>query len=198
MDIAPSYFNAMPARAGYDEGPFPVRNASNIPPHLKDLAVTDSKRPRIGDKAPAFTLPAWPGGKRVKLSDFKGRNVVLYFYPKDMTPGCTTQACDFRDSHSALDAADTVVLGISPDSLEDHEKFAAKYELPFTLLSDADHAVAEKYGSWVEKNMYGRKSWGVQRSTFLINKDGKIAHIWPRVKVDGHVAAVASKVAELE
>ncbi|HEX6986189.1 MAG TPA: thioredoxin-dependent thiol peroxidase [Planctomycetaceae bacterium] len=151
--------------------------------------------PKVGDKAPAFSLPALPDGKTVKLSEFKGKKVVLYFYPKDMTPGCTTEACDFRDAHSTFAGGDAVVLGVSPDSVDSHRKFAEKYGLPFPLLADEDHAVAEKYGVWVEKNMYGKKSWGVQRATFLIDREGKIAAVWPRVKVDGHAAAVAAKLA---
>jgi peroxiredoxin Q/BCP len=153
--------------------------------------------PKVGDRAPAFHLPAWPDGKKLKLADFKGRYVVLYFYPKDMTPGCTTEACDFRDAHTQFAGLDAVILGISPDPIEAHQKFAEKYGLPFPLLSDEDHAVAEKYGVWVEKNMYGKKSWGVQRATFVIDKAGTIAAVWPRVKVNGHVAAVAEKLAEL-
>ena len=153
--------------------------------------------PEVGSKAPAFDLPAYPSG-RYKLSQFKGKqNVVLYFYPKDNTPGCTTEACEFRDSIAQFQSADTVVLGVSCDDLTSHEKFATKFELPFPLLSDADHAVAEKSGIWVEKNMYGKKSMGVQRATFLIDKQGKIAAAWPKVKVAGHVAAVAEKLAEL-
>ncbi len=159
--------------------------------------MTASKRPEVGEEAPAFALPVWPDGKTVKLSDFKGKHVVLYFYPKDMTPGCTTEACDFRDAHSKLTAAGAVVLGISPDSVEDHQQFAAKYELPFPLLADVDHAVADKYGVWVEKNMYGRKSWGVQRATFLIDGNRKVVHVWPRVRVDGHVELVADKLNQI-
>ena len=153
--------------------------------------------PKVGDKAPAFSRPALPDGKTVKLSDFKGRNVVLYFYPRDMTPGCTTEACDFRDSYATFTGSDTVVLGVSTDSIDRHRKFADKYELPFPLLADEDHSLAEKYGVWVEKTNYGKKSWGVQRATFLIDKTGRIAAVWPKVKVAGHVAAVAEKVAEL-
>lgn len=153
--------------------------------------------PEVGDKAPAFSLPALPDGKMVKLADFKGRNVVLYFYPKDMTPGCTTEACDFRDAHATFTDGETVVLGVSPDSVERHRKFAEKYELPFPLLADEDHAVAEKYGVWVEKMNYGKKYWGVQRATFLIDPSGKIAAVWPKVKVQGHVADVAARLAEL-
>lgn len=153
--------------------------------------------PEVGKAAPAFTLAAFPEGQ-IRLSQFKGqKNVVLYFYPRDDTPGCTTEACGFRDNLSALESSDTIVLGVSTDTVESHRKFAAKFSLTFPLLSDEDHAVCEKYGVWVEKNMYGKKSMGIQRATFLIGKDGKIARIWPKVKVEGHVAEVAQAVAEL-
>lgn len=153
--------------------------------------------PAVGKAAPAFTLPATPGGT-VRLSQFKGaKNVVLYFYPRDNTPGCTQEACDFRDNLASLANADTVVLGVSTDSLNSHEKFAEKLELPFALLSDAEHEVAEKYGVWVKKKQYGRTYMGLQRSTFLIDKQGKIAAVWPKVSVKGHVAEVAAKVREL-
>jgi peroxiredoxin Q/BCP len=155
-----------------------------------------SAMPAVGAKAPAFDLPAYPGG-RCRLSQLKGKYVVLYFYPKDNTPGCTTEACDFRDQQAQFAGDDVVVLGVSPDSLESHEKFAAKFSLPFPLLSDADHAVAEKYGVWVEKSMYGKKSMGIQRATFLIDPAGKIAAVWPKVKVAGHVAEVAAKLQAL-
>ena len=152
---------------------------------------------QVGNRAPAFELAAFPQGK-VKLSQFKGeKNVVLYFYPRDNTPGCTTEACDFRDQITHFNKNETVVLGISPDKVESHEKFIAKFSLPFTLLSDPEHTIAEKYGVWVEKNMYGKKSMGIQRSTFLIDKAGKLAAIWPRVSVKGHVQAVAEKLKEL-
>ncbi len=158
--------------------------------------MAESAVPALGAKAPAFTLSAYPAGK-IKLSQFQDEKyVVLYFYPKDDTPGCTTEACGFRDQHDDF-AADTVVLGISPDSVASHEKFTNKFSLPFPLLADEDHAIAEKYGVWVEKNMYGKKSMGVQRATFLIDKKGKIAAVWPKVKVEGHVAAVAAKLEEL-
>lgn len=152
--------------------------------------------PQVGRKAPAFTLPS-PQGK-VSLKDQLGKNVVLYFYPRDNTPGCTTEACDFRDQSPKFADANTVVFGISTDPVASHEKFAAKFNLPFTLLSDEDHAVSEKYGVWVEKNMYGKKSMGIKRSTFLIDKEGKIAAVWPGVKVAGHVSEVAEKLAELD
>ncbi len=151
--------------------------------------------PQVGRKAPAFTLPSSEG--KVSLKDYLGKNVVLYFYPRDNTPGCTTEACDFRDQAATFDDAETVVLGVSRDSVATHEKFAAKFELPFTLLADEEHKICEKYGVWVEKNMYGKKSMGIQRATFLINKEGKIAAIWPKVKVAGHVTEVAAKLAEL-
>jgi len=157
-----------------------------------------AEMPSVGKKAPAFNLPALPDGQKVRLSNFQGeKNVVLYFYPRDMTPGCTTEACDFRDAISHFDKADTVVLGVSTDSIEKHQKFADKYELPFPLLADEDHAVCEKYGVWVEKNMYGKKSYGVQRATFLIDKDGKIAKVWPKVKVKDHVSEVTGAISDL-
>lgn len=159
--------------------------------------MAEVSRPEIGDKAPAFDLPTFPKG-RTKLSQFKGKqNVVLYFYPRDDTPGCTKEACGFRDEIGQFQSTDTVILGVSTDTVESHEKFAAKFSLPFPLLADEDHAVAEKYGVWVEKNMYGKKSMGIQRATFLIDKSGKIAAAWPRVQVEGHVAAVAEKLQEL-
>ncbi len=149
-----------------------------------------------GKKAPAFTLPADDGSK-VKLSDFAGKPVVLYFYPKDDTPGCTKQACAFRDSHAKLKKSGAVVLGVSCDDRASHEKFRDKYDLNFPLLSDVDHKVAEKYGAWREKNMYGKKSMGIQRSTFLIDAGGKVAKLWKRVKVDDHDAQVLEALEQL-
>jgi len=138
-----------------------------------------------GDKAPAFTLPDQNGDK-VKLSDLKGQTVVLYFYPKADTSGCTTQACGVRDRRADYAAAGVKVIGISPDEVKDIEKFAGKYDLGFTLLADADHAVAEKYGTWVEKSMYGRKYMGVDRATFIIDPKGKIAKVFPKVQPKKH------------
>jgi peroxiredoxin Q/BCP len=155
--------------------------------------------PAVGKKAPAFTLPSSTGAK-CRLSEFSGengKNVVLYFYPRDNTPGCTQEACDFRDHFARLHDAETVVLGISGDSIGSHQKFAEKFSLPFPLLSDEDHAVAQKYGVWVEKKNYGKTYLGIQRSTFLIGKDGKIKAVWPNVKVKGHVDDVAAKISEL-
>ncbi|MBM4378092.1 MAG: thioredoxin-dependent thiol peroxidase [Deltaproteobacteria bacterium] len=142
-----------------------------------------------GQKAPAFSLKD-QDGKTVKLSDFKGQQVVLYFYPKDNTPGCTQEACDFRDEAGALRKAGAVVLGVSMDSEASHQKFIKKFSLNFPLLVDEDHAVAEKYGAWGEKSMYGKKFMGLIRSTFLIGADGKLKKVWPKVKVDGHVKEV--------
>ena len=151
---------------------------------------------REGDVAPAFTS-ATSGGGKISLADFNGRQVILYFYPRDDTPGCTTEACEFRDSIGDFQSAETVVLGVSTDSVLSHQKFAQKFSLPFPLLADENHDLAERYGVWVEKNMYGKTSMGIQRSTFLIDKSGTIAAAWPKVKVDGHVAEVAAKLAKL-
>lgn len=149
-----------------------------------------------GAKAPAFTLTADDGSK-VRLSDFAGKPVVLYFYPKDDTPGCTRQACAFRDAEADLKKAGAVVLGVSADDTASHAKFRDKYNLNFPLLSDTDHKVAEKYGAWREKNMYGKVSMGIQRSTYLIDQAGKVARVWKRVKVDGHDAQVLAALQEL-
>jgi peroxiredoxin Q/BCP len=142
-----------------------------------------------GDKAPDFTA-ATNGGGTVKLSDFKGKNVVLYFYPKDDTPGCTKEACSFRDGFAALQKKGAVVLGVSTDPVKAHDKFVEKYKLPFTLLADEDHAILEAYGAWGEKTFMGRKYQGTYRVTFLIGPDGRIRKIWPAVKPEGHAAEV--------
>lgn len=148
--------------------------------------MSSKPMPQIGDKAPALTL-LLDDGKKVKLSDFAGEHcVVLYFYPKDDTPGCTKEACAFQKDLKKLEAAGAIVIGVSPDSTASHNKFRAKYGLNFMLAADEDKKAAEKYGVWVEKNMYGRKYMGVQRATFLIDKSGRIAGVWPKVKVEGH------------
>jgi peroxiredoxin Q/BCP len=149
-----------------------------------------------GTKAPAFNLKS-DSGKSVKLGDFKGQPVVLYFYPKDDTPGCTREACAFRDLKKEMEKAGAVVLGVSPDSVESHGKFRDKFKLNFPLLADEGHALADQYGAWREKNMYGKKSMGIQRSTYLIGPDGKIARVWKKVSVDGHDAAVLEAVKKL-
>ena len=148
---------------------------------------------KIGNKAPDFTALT-DSGEKVKLKDFRGKKVVLYFYPKDNTPGCTQQACDFRDSIAAFGKKNTVVLGVSPDSVASHQKFKAKFDLPFPLLSDPDHKLAEKYGVWQEKSLYGRKFMGVVRSTFLIDENGKLAEAHNKVRVKGHVEKMLEQV----
>lgn len=149
----------------------------------------------VGDMAPGFKLASSEGGE-VSLHDLKGRPVVLYFYPKDMTPGCTQEACDFRDRSARLRELGAVVLGVSPDSLKSHAKFIEKHALDFPLLADEGHAVCELFGVWVEKTNYGKKYMGVERSTFLIDREGRLARAWRKVKVAGHgdevVAAVQS------
>ena len=149
-----------------------------------------------GTKAPAFTLLD-AEGKKVKLTDFKGSPVVLYFYPKDDTPGCTKEACAFRDRSAELKKLGAVVLGVSPDTPASHTKFRDKYSLNFTLLADESHEVAEKFGAWREKNMYGKKSMGIQRSTYLIDAQGKVARVWKKVSVDGHDAEDLEALQEL-
>jgi len=146
-----------------------------------------------GALAPDFTLLA-SNGKNVSLSDFRGKWVVLYFYPKDDTSGCTREACNFRDNIKKLESLGAVVIGVSPDDLKSHDRFINKYGLPFLLLSDPDHKVAELYGVWKEKNMYGRKIMGIQRSTFLIAPDGRLHKAWRKVKVDTHVDEVLDEL----
>lgn len=143
----------------------------------------------VGDKAQDFTALDG-GGEQVSLAEFKGKKVVLYFYPKDNTSGRTREACDFRDNMARLARKKAVVIGVSPDSVASHEKFSRKFDLPFTLLSDPAHEIAMAYGVWVEKSMYGRKYMGIERSTFVIDEKGRIAAIFRKVKVAGHVDAV--------
>jgi thioredoxin-dependent peroxiredoxin len=142
-----------------------------------------------GKPAPDFELTT-DSGERVKLSDFRGRPVVLYFYPKDDTPGCTKEACGFRDAHSEFEQRGAVVLGVSPDDEASHARFKEKYSLPFTLLADPEHKTAENYGVWGEKNFGGRKYMGIKRSTFVINAEGNVAKVMHNVKPDGHPAKV--------
>ncbi len=146
-----------------------------------------------GDKAPDFTLSTDGGGK-VKLSDLKGKKVVLYFYPKDDTPGCTKESCDFRDQHPQFRKAGAEIIGVSKDDPDSHDRFKAKYSLDFTLASDPDLKAIKAYDVWKEKNMYGKKTMGVERSTFLIDAQGKIAKAWRKVSVDGHADEVFEAV----
>ncbi|TWB64308.1 thioredoxin-dependent thiol peroxidase [Nitrospirillum viridazoti] len=147
----------------------------------------------VGTPAPDFIMPT-DGGGSVTLSSLKGRPVVLYFYPKDDTSGCTAEACGFGESLPHFEKVDATIIGVSKDSVASHDKFKKKYNLPFTLASDADTDVCERYGVWVEKNMYGRKYMGIERATFLIDKDGQVAQVWRKVKVPGHVDAVLAAV----
>ncbi len=149
-----------------------------------------------GKKAPAFSLPD-QNGKKVKLSDFIGKNVILYFYPKDDTSGCTKEACSFKDNFPKFGKLNAVILGLSPDSVESHQKFIKKYGLPFTLLSDVDKKVLEKYGVWQEKSMYGRKYMGVVRTTVIIDAKGIIRKIFNKVKVNGHSEEVLAALNSL-
>lgn len=147
-----------------------------------------------GVQAPDFELPA-DDGSRVKLSDLRGKRVVLYFYPKDNTSGCTTQACDLRDTLPRIQEEGAVVLGVSPDPISSHEKFRDKFDLNFPLLADEDHEVAEAYGVWKEKSMYGRKYWGIERSTFIIDEEGVVVEAWRKVKPKGHADRVTEVLA---
>lgn len=151
----------------------------------------------VGKKAPGFALKN-QSDETVKLSDFTGSWLVLYFYPKDDTPGCTTQACEFTAGIKSFEKVGATVLGCSPDAPERHGKFIAKYKLKISLLSDPEHATIEKYGAWGEKNLYGKKSMGVIRSTVVVDPQGKVAFHWPKVKAAGHAEEVAAKVKELQ
>ena len=152
--------------------------------------------PSVGDTAPEISLPR-DGGETVNLSDFAGKNVVLYFYPKDDTPGCTKEALGFTERVADFDGLNTVILGVSKDSVKKHDKFVAKHDLKIALLSDEEGDVCERYGVWVEKSMYGKTYMGIERATFLIGTDGKIAQAWHKVKVPGHVDAVLDAVKAL-
>lgn len=149
--------------------------------------------PMEGQLAPEFTLPD-QDGKPLSLKELRGRPVVLYFYPEDDTPGCTTQACGFRDAFPRFEGVDAVILGVSPDSPESHRAFREKYDLPFTLLADEDHAVASRYGAWGMKNLFGNEFEGILRTTFVIDADGKVAKVFPRVRVEEHAQAVLEAV----
>jgi peroxiredoxin Q/BCP len=144
---------------------------------------------KVGDKAPEFALPTG-SGEKLSLKDMKGKKVVLYFYPKDDTSGCTKEACSFRDNIRVIQKKGAVVVGASIDSVQSHRKFASKYDLPFTLVSDEEKDLVKKYGVWKEKSMYGRKYMGIERTTFVIDEKGVITHIIPKVKVEGHTEEI--------
>lgn len=145
--------------------------------------------PQVGDAAPAFTATA-TDGSTIRLADLKGKSVVLYFYPRDDTPGCTREACAFRDAYAQFQRKGAVVLGVSADTVKSHGKFAAKFKLPFPLLADEDKAIVQAYGVWGEKSFMGRKFMGIRRMTFLIGPDGRIKAVWPKVKPEEHAAEV--------
>ncbi|CAM5647874.1 thioredoxin-dependent peroxiredoxin OS=Lysinibacillus sphaericus OX=1421 GN=bcp PE=3 SV=1 [Lysinibacillus sphaericus] len=150
-----------------------------------------------GQKAPDFSLVN-DKGEQVQLADFRGKYVILYFYPKDMTPGCTTEACDFRDKHDDFSQLNAVVLGVSPDDAQKHTKFIHKHQVAIFSLVDEDHAVAEAYGVWVLKKMYGREYMGIERSTFLIDTEGKLVKVWRKVRVKNHIEEVYAFLAKQE
>ncbi len=158
--------------------------------------MATSLLPVIGKPAPDFTLPATTG-ESISLRQFKGKKtVILYFYPKDETPGCTKEACEFRDHSEEFERQNVVVLGISTDNMESHQHFREKHHLPFPLLSDEDAAVSKLYGVYKLKNLYGKKYMGIERTTFVIDRTGRIAQIYPKVKVDGHIPALLEFVGE--
>ena len=152
---------------------------------------------KIGDIAPDFDMPT-DGGGQLKLSELRGQNVILYFYPKDDTPGCTKEACGFQENLPNFSGANATVIGVSKDDVKKHDKFKAKHGLDFTLVTDEDGSVCEAYGTWVEKSMYGKKYMGIDRATFLINPEGRITQIWRSVKVPGHVEEVLGAVQEMK
>lgn len=160
------------------------------------MADTETHVPTVGSKAPDFTLPTGDGSQ-VALADLRGKTVLLYFYPKDDTPGCTTEACGFRDAWGELQAKGVVVLGVSRDDVKSHQKFAKKYSLPFPLLADEDGEVVQRYGVWGEKSMYGKTYMGIARTSFLILPDGTIGRVWEKVKPDGHAAEALAAVEAL-
>jgi peroxiredoxin Q/BCP len=149
------------------------------------MSKADKGDLKVGQKAPDFTVVD-DKGEKVKLSDFKGKKVVLYFYPKDDTPGCTKEACAFRDGIAEIKKRGAIVLGVSADSVDSHKKFKSKFDLNFPLLSDTDKKIIEAYGIWKEKSMYGKKYMGIERTTYVIDEQGKISHVFPKVKVDQH------------
>ena len=151
---------------------------------------------KAGDKAPAWNLTG-EGGRAVKLADFKGKRVVLYFYPRDLTPGCTQEACAFQSDLAEYDKRNAVVIGVSTDDAGTHRKFRDKHGLQFTLLTDADHETAERYGVWAEKNMYGRKMWGIRRSTFIIDEQGRVSRVFPKVSPAEHSREVLAALDEI-
>jgi peroxiredoxin Q/BCP len=162
----------------------------------KSVKKTSGRMPVVGQVAPDFAVQSDTNGM-TSLSRYRGKNVVLYFYPKDDTPGCTREACSFQEHKSKLIAKNAIVIGVSPDSVDSHKKFRMKYGLDFVLLADQEREVCDAYGVWVEKNNYGKKYMGVQRATFLIDSSGRVAFVWPKVSVDGHTEEVLAELSRL-
>ena len=187
-------------RTSFERECQPLQGERNLRRRLRPLqwSAASEHHPsmKIGDKAPDFDLEA-DDGSRVSLESLRGKNVVLFFYPKDDTSGCTAEACGFRDAMPQFEDLDAQIFGISPDSAKSHRKFREKYQLPYRLLVDEEHRLADAYGIWQEKTMFGVKYMGVVRTTVLIDRDGRIAKIFPKVKVEGHVAEVASAMSAL-
>jgi peroxiredoxin Q/BCP len=189
-------FEAEPAMSTYREPPVSIPGA---PPRRRSAAKPGSpdwpgESLTVGMMAPEFSLPSTLG-RKVSLSEFRGKRVILYFYPKDDTPGCTMEACAFRDHLPRIQSKDAVVLGISLDDELSHQRFAQKYNLPFPLLSDVDAAVSRQYGTYKEKNLYGRSYWGIERTTFVIDREGRVENVFRRVKVEGHAEEVMATLA---
>lgn len=185
------------AKAVTEKAPLKKAAPANAPSSKGSTAAPKpSKAPVVGSVAPAFSTVDH-AGKAVSSAALRGKPYVLYFYPKDDTPGCTREACGFRDLGAEFTARGAAIFGVSPDSVKSHQAFASKYQLPFSLLIDEDKKLASSYGAWALKKNYGREYLGIVRSTFLVDRDGKIAHVWPNVKVDGHVDAVLSRLGAL-
>lgn len=170
-----------------------MKGGKGLQPSFANQPHSERQMIQPGDAVPDLSLPA-DDGSTISLRDFKGKKVVLYFYPKDDTSGCTTQACEFRDTLPRIQERGTVVIGVSPDGVASHQKFKAKYDLNFPLLADEDHALAEAFGVWKEKSMYGRKYWGVERSTFLIDENGQVEKEWRKVKPKGHAESMLAEL----
>jgi peroxiredoxin Q/BCP len=189
--LLPLWAIAIPARSNASEAQVTARH-----PVRYNVGAEGETSMDVNDKAPEFTLPD-QNGKDISLKEFRGKNVVLYFYPRADTPGCTIEACEFRDSYKKIQKTGAVLLGISPDTPKSQKKFEEKFSLPFTLLGDAEKKVANLYGVYKEKNMYGKKVMGVARTTFIIGTDGKIKHVFPKVKPEGHADEVLAELKKL-
>jgi peroxiredoxin Q/BCP len=189
-------FESEPTLSTFAEKPVvlpipPTRRRSSAKPGSPDWP---GESLTVGMMAPEFSLPSTLG-RKVSLSEFRGKRVILYFYPKDDTPGCTMEACAFRDHLPRITSKDAIVLGVSLDDELSHQRFAQKYNLPFALLSDVDAAMSRQYGTYKEKNLYGRSYWGIERTTFVIDREGRVENVFRRVKVEGHAEEVMATLA---